>query len=122
MRQRLGTLIFDGECRFCLQWVDRLRRWDRWQRITFLPLQHPAASLLGVPRTALEEAMHFVRADGAVFGGARAAPEILRAVPWGWLVRWVFAVPGVSPVASGMYRWIARRRHRFGCASDACHR
>lgn len=117
-----GTLIYDDDCAFCRRWVRRLQRWDAQGRIVLLPLQHPAAPLLGASRRALEDAMHFVRADGAVFAGAAAVPELLKVLPVGWILRLVFRVPGVLPAADHVYRWVARRRHRLGCESAHCRR
>lgn len=75
----------------------------------FLALQDPAApEITGRPRSALEQAVHLVRPDGAVFSGAAAARELLRYLPFGWPGRALLAIPGVLPVAERVYRWIAR--------------
>ena len=68
------TLIFDGECTFCLGWVDRLRRWTAEDAVRFLPLQEEEAPhLAGRTREQLLEAMHLVTPTGEVFGGGAAA-------------------------------------------------
>ena len=105
------TLIYDGECGFCRAWVDRVRRWDREQRISVIPFQDEArVAAFGIPLPALAAAMHLVLPDGRVFAGADAAPEILRLLPG---KRWLaggFRLPGVRSVARRLYAWIARRR------------
>ena len=104
------VLIYDASCGFCRRWVGRLKRWDRHDRVRLLPLQDPSASALaGRPRHELERAAHLLRPDGAVFAGARAARELCRYLPGGWLPKAFFAIPGVMPAAERVYAWIARR-------------
>lgn len=103
------VLIYDAQCQFCRRWVARLKRWDRNDRIRLLPLQDPAApALAGRPREVLQQAAHLVRADGAVFAGARAAREALAYLPAGWLLRGLARLPGVMALADRGYRWVAR--------------
>jgi predicted DCC family thiol-disulfide oxidoreductase YuxK len=113
MRTDQATLVYDGECGFCRQAADLVRRWDREQRIVLVPFQDQArVAAFGIPLPALAAAMHLVLPppDGRVFAGADAVPELLRLLPRRrWLV-WPFRVPGVLPVARRVYAWIARRR------------
>jgi acetyl esterase len=111
MRADGPTLIYDGECGFCRQSVDLVRRWDREHRLTVIPFQDQArVAAFGIPLPALAAAIHLVLPDGRVFAGADAAPEILRFLPGKrWLAR-AFTVPGVLPAARRGYAWIARRR------------
>ncbi len=105
------TLIYDGECGFCRDTVERVSAWDRHRRLEFVPFQDEARmQQFGIPLPALAAAMHLVLPDGRVFAGADAAPEVLRLLPGkGWLAS-LFAVPGVRPIARRVYAGIARRR------------
>ncbi len=38
------TVVFDGECGVCRETIQQLRRWDREDRIEFLPLSDVSAS------------------------------------------------------------------------------
>jgi predicted DCC family thiol-disulfide oxidoreductase YuxK len=108
-----ATLIYDGECGFCRQAVDLVRRWDRERRIALVPFQDQArVAAFGIPLPALAAAMHLVLAppDGRVFAGADAAPEILKLLPRRRWLAWPFLLPGVLPLARRVYAWIARRR------------
>ena len=108
-----ATLIYDGECGLCRRWVELVRRWDREHRITLVPFQDQAAvARFRIPLPALAAAMHLVLPDRRVFAGADAVPEILRLLPGGGrrVARWLFAIPGVRPVARRVYAWVARRR------------
>lgn len=106
------TLIYDGDCGLCRASVARLQSWDRERRIALVPFQDEAGTRrFGLAFPALAAAMHLVLPDGRVFAGADAIPELLRYLPGkGWL-RWLFAVPGVRPVARRVYRYVAERRH-----------
>jgi predicted DCC family thiol-disulfide oxidoreductase YuxK len=105
------TLIYDGECGFCRQCVDAVRRWDREHRLLTIPFQDQArVAAFGIPLPALAAAMHLVRPDGRVFAGADAAPEILRLLPGKRWLAWGFYIPGVLPVARRVYARVARQR------------
>ncbi len=118
------TLIYDGQCGFCRGWIRALRRWDRAGRVRTVPLQDEAAwgGVPGLTRAALEEAAHLVGPDGRVYAGAAAARPLLGLLPGGWALAAPLALPGTGRAAAGVYRWVARRRHRDGCDSPACRR
>src|SRR5205807_519948 len=83
MRPDRATLIYDGECGFCRQAADLVRRWDREQRIALVPFQDQArVAAFGIPLPALAAAMHLVlpAPDGRVFAGADAVRQALRQV------------------------------------------
>ena len=108
---RTPTLIYDGECGFCRESVELVRRWDREHRLAIVPFQdQERVAAFGIPLTALAAAMHLVLPDGRVFAGADAAPELLRLLPGTRWLAWPFSWPGVLPLARRVYAWIARRR------------
>lgn len=106
-----ATLIFDGECGFCRQCVDRVTAWDRDRRLEYVPFQDQArVARFGITLPALAAAMHLVLPDGRVFAGADAAPQVLRLLPGKRWLAGLFALPGVLPMARRVYAWIAVRR------------
>ena len=71
------TIVYDAECVFCRRWAERFKKCNRGD-VRLLPLQDPrAVELTGKPKDVLVQAMHLVRADGAVFAGASAVREAL---------------------------------------------
>ena len=115
-----ATVVYDGECPFCRRWAERLGGWGR-DTVRVVPLQNPRAQVItGKPVSELLRAMHFVRADGAVFVGARAVREALVHVRWGWLIRAVTSVPGSMAIAGRVYAKLAARRRRVGCYGQHC--
>src|SRR5437899_6680546 len=106
------TLIYDGECGVCQQAVALLRRWDREQRLVYVPFQDEArVARFGIALPALAAAMHLILPDGRIFAGADAVPELGRLLPGKRWWAWGFAVPGVRQAARRVYRRIAERRH-----------
>src|SRR5256884_8517930 len=102
MRPDRATLIYDGECGFCRQAADLVRRWDREQRIALAPFQDQTrVAAFGIPLPALAAAMHLVLPppDGRVFAWADAAPEILNLLPLRRDTAVPVPPPGVSPGA-----------------------
>ena len=119
---RPWILVYDGECQFCRRQVALVERWDDDRRIEPIPFQQADLARLGVRRAAAEEAMHLVAPSGAVWRGAAAARELLRLLPRLRWLAWIFRLPGAMTVAEFAYSWVAKRRHRFGCASATCQR
>jgi predicted DCC family thiol-disulfide oxidoreductase YuxK len=115
------TLIYDGACDFCTRWVERVKRWDAGNRIALLTLQDPSAlELSGRSTEELMMAMHLVLPDGRVFAGADAARELFAFIPFGWVPRAIFRIPGAMPVARKAYAMVAGRRYRLGCGGEHC--
>jgi predicted DCC family thiol-disulfide oxidoreductase YuxK len=116
------TLIYDGDCEFCRRQVRWVERRDTRRRIRAVPFQSAELSRLGVSRAAAEEAMQLVSPEGTVWSGAAAAREVLRLLPRWRAASFTFGLPGAMAVAERVYGWVARRRHRLGCGSEACQR
>lgn len=108
-----GFVIYDGACGVCQALREWAERQDRHRRLVFIPYQAPDLTqrVPGLTREAASEALHFVRADGERFRGARAAFEVMKRWPgvWGWLGR-VLALPPLSWLAEPFYRLFARHR------------
>ncbi|MGD2216875.1 MAG: DUF393 domain-containing protein [Gemmatimonadales bacterium] len=116
------TLIYDGDCQFCRRQVNRLRKMDQGRRLETVPFQTADLARHGIERSAAEEAMHLVAPGGTVWRGAEAARELFRLLPFGRPLVWLLKAPGAMFAAERVYRWVARRRHRFGCDSSFCRR
>lgn len=119
---REWTLIYDGDCEFCRRLVALVNRLDWKSRLTVVPFQRADLERYRVSRAAAEQAMQLLAPSGTVWSGAAAARELARLLPALRPAAWLFHVPGVTALAERVYRWIARRRHRFGCGSGSCRR
>jgi predicted DCC family thiol-disulfide oxidoreductase YuxK len=61
------------------------------------------------------ESMYLVAADGRMWSGAAATRQLLRILPFGFLLGWLWGLPTFGALADSGYRIFARNRYRFGC-------
>jgi predicted DCC family thiol-disulfide oxidoreductase YuxK len=106
-------VLFDGDCGFCRQWI------ERWRRVTgdavdYAPYQAEADRFPQIPRDRLAEAVHLIEPDGRVTSGAEAVFRALATAHGrSWLLSVYEDVPGVAPVSEACYRLVARHRPFF---------
>jgi predicted DCC family thiol-disulfide oxidoreductase YuxK len=119
MKARPYTLVYDGDCGFCRRSVDLLASWDRRGAVEIVPFQATgvAERFPQIPAAAYREAMQLVATDGRTWSGAAAAEELTKVLPFGSPLGCLFALPFARPIADGVYRFVARNRTRFGCAT-----
>jgi predicted DCC family thiol-disulfide oxidoreductase YuxK len=116
------TVIYDGDCKVCGRTVQLLARWDRGRELEIVPSQAPGvkARYPWIPESAYVESLQVVRnVDGRTWQAAAALEELLKVLPKGRLISWVFKIPFARPLADRFYRWFARNRYRLGCG-DHC--
>ena len=117
-------LIIDGECavcRACARWIEA--RWTRPSPPVIVASQHVHDEFprLATPSdTELRESLWWIEGDRRE-PGARAVARALIATSSPWrLVGAVVLMPPLSWLAAGVYRIIARHRHRLPGATAAC--
>lgn len=112
-------LVFDGDCGFCTSSARFAERRLRLEHVE--PWQSLDLSALGLDEAACSTAVQWVASDGRVLAAERAVSAALvhAGGPWRPLGR-LLGARGVRPVAGVVYRWVARHRHRFPGATDAC--
>ena len=115
---RRYTVIYDGDCKVCGKMVKMLARWDRNHELEIIPSQAPGIRerFPWIPPRAYVDSVQVVRArDGKTWQAAAALEELLRTLPRGRLISWLFKIPFARSLADMFYRWFARNRYRFGC-------
>jgi predicted DCC family thiol-disulfide oxidoreductase YuxK len=115
---RLYTVIYDGTCGVCSRMVRILDSWDRNHALEIIPSQAPGARTRfpWIAGNAYAESIQVVRAsDDKTWQGAAALEELLKVLPKGRAVSWLFSVPFARPIAERFYGWFARNRYRMGC-------
>lgn len=115
-------LFFDGECGLCARSVQFVLRHERNKDLRFAPLQSEvgqrAAERAGLHATDLSSVVYMDR-RGAVTTKSAAALRVAKHLRLPWrLVRVGFLVPPF--LRNAAYDWVARRRHRWFGAADAC--
>ncbi len=118
---RPWTLVYDGTCNVCGRLVRRVEKWDTRHVLQMLASQNDTVAVRfpGIPREEFADAMYLIAADGRSWSGAAAARQLLKILPYGWLLGWMWGLPTFGALADRGYRIFARNRYRFGCA-DHC--
>jgi predicted DCC family thiol-disulfide oxidoreductase YuxK len=121
------VVIFDGQCRICTGQIERLARWDRGGRLSYLSLHDPrvAARYPDLSHDALMKELYVVDRQGMRHAGAAAIRYLSRRLPALWWLAPLLHLPGTLPVWNWLYQQVAKRRYRFGrvetCEGGTCH-
>ena len=114
---RSGTLLYDADCGLCIATATRLGELVARDRLGLLALQdvgsEPAIANIVADRD-LTDTLHFVRSDGSVLTGARAALAAGRLIPvMGWYAA-ILDQPLGHALLEPLYRQVAAHRRRIG--------
>jgi predicted DCC family thiol-disulfide oxidoreductase YuxK len=105
------SLIYDGDCSFCIAWVDFWRALTG-ETVEYIPCEKAAASrrFADLRTEDCRKAVQYVTPQGR-WSGAEAVARFLDGVPgYGW-VHWCMRfIPGFAALASLAYRLIANHR------------
>jgi predicted DCC family thiol-disulfide oxidoreductase YuxK len=119
MTNQAPILFYDGDCGLCAKVVQWLLRRDRHRRFRYAPLQGTTYAALGVAKpqdlstmVLLDDRRLHERGDAALAVGRHLGGV------------WAFAagVARIVPraIRDAVYRFVARRRHRWFGHADAC--
>ena len=114
---RSGTLLYDADCGLCIATATRLGQLVPSEQLGLLALQEVSAEpalAAAVEGRDLTETLHFVRADGTVLTGARAALAAGRLIPVMGLYAALLDQPIGHALLEPLYRQIAGHRRRLG--------
>ena len=115
------TVVYDGACKVCGRLSRVLEKWDRKDILSIVPSQQPGvkACFPWIPDHAYRESLQLIGPGGKTWQGAQAIEQLLRVLPRGKLISWVFKIPYMRGIADKFYRWFARNRYKLGCG-DHC--
>ena len=119
------TIIYDGQYRFCLKQVDRIRGRDTAGVFDYRPRQDPGLDerFPQITHGDFNTGLRLIERDGSVHVGADGFYHIARRLPRVQLLAWLYRVPGLKQVFRGMYAWVAKNRYKLAgkCEEgDAC--
>lgn len=112
-----GTLLYDADCGICVATATWLAGVAPVSRLGLLPLQNVATDerlAAIVDGRDLAEQLHFVRSDGEVLTGARAALAAGRLIPVLGLYAALLDRPLGHRLLEPLYREVASHRRRIG--------
>jgi predicted DCC family thiol-disulfide oxidoreductase YuxK len=106
-----STLIYDGDCSFCLMWVSYGRMVAR-KDTEWIASQELGERFAEISRDDFKRAVVLVNSDGSVQKGAAAIFGVLAQSPrhGGWLKAYR-GVPGFAAIAEGFYKLVAANRN-----------
>lgn len=116
-----SVILFDGVCNLCAGVVRFVAKRDPRMRFRFASLQSPASKrlLLGANAPApLPDSIALLE-GGRVFVESDAALRIARGLRFPWPALGAFLIVP-RPIRDTVYRFIARRRHRWFGKKDSC--
>ena len=122
---RRYTVIYDGYCKVCDRTVKLLAKWDASHELELVTSQAPGvhARFPWIPVHAYMDSIQVIRmSDGKTWQAAAALEELLKVLPKGGLISWLFKIPFVRPLADRCYRLFARNRYKLGCGEHCAVR
>ncbi|MFY9458107.1 MAG: lipase maturation factor family protein [Candidatus Spechtbacterales bacterium] len=106
-------LIYDGDCGFCIFWVERWKKMTRG-RVEYTPYQEAAKRFPQIPAQDFPKAIKFILPNGRVFSGAHAILRALAVVPEKRWMLWIYRkIPGAGIFAELFYMFVAGNRGFF---------
>lgn len=109
------TIIYDGQCQFCISQIDKIKRLDKLEIYHYLPRQTP--NLFDqFPMLASEDfntGLRLVSINGHVSVGADAVYEIYKTLMPYKYVAWIYTLPMIKQFCKGVYFLIAKNRNRL---------
>jgi len=115
MTRRELVLIYDGQCRLCVTAKAVLERQGADGTVRFVPYQsEEAARCLGTEyRPGRPDVALLVEEDGTIMRGLDAFVPLLPGLRGGWVLLALWRMPLLRPLASLLYRVVARSRYRW---------
>ena len=115
-------MLYDEDCGVCRWTADRLRRWDRHDRLTFRSIQTAEAGgdLDALDPAARYASWHVIEPDGRIWSAGAAVPSVMHRLPGGGPVA---ILATTFPAATErMYGFAVRHRTRLGAmlGQQAC--
>jgi predicted DCC family thiol-disulfide oxidoreductase YuxK len=112
------TVIYDGNCNLCVNWVRLLKQVDREAQFCYIPMQHPNLAQWGVSEADCQQGMILLSPElspkASRWQGSAAAEEIARLLPGGALVIAAYrALPGAKGLGDRAYVQIRDNRYSW---------
>ena len=103
-------VIYDGDCGFCLRWIERWRE-STGDRVDYAPAQEVGARFPDIAPERFQESVVLVETDGSIHVGADAVFRALASGGAGGKLAWLYAnVPGFGAASEAVYGFAARNR------------
>ncbi len=116
---RMGWVLFDGECAFCVSW---LKLWSPTLRRRGFEVDVLQADwvpeALGMTQEETLRDIRLLTPQGKSYAGADVYLQLARRIWWTWPLGFLFSLPGFNLLIWAGYRWFAANRRCVpGCCS-----
>lgn len=119
-----GTIIYDGECQYCIKQIHRIQNLDRKKQFLFDIRQNKNLYALYPELEPYDgiDGLRFVRADKEAFIGADAVHQIYKCISPFQLLTWTYHIPVLKQFFKLIYLIIAKNRYRLSktCKDGVC--
>ena len=103
-------LIYDGNCGFCIYWVDIWKNKTK-DRVEYAPYQSVGNQFPQISLDQFKRSVQLVKPDGEITEGAKAVLETLAYDPSSiWLLRAYQNFPFFAKAAEAIYYFVAKYR------------
>jgi predicted DCC family thiol-disulfide oxidoreductase YuxK len=114
LNEARSTLIYDGDCSFCIRCVDGLKKITKG-KVEFLSFQSSRERFPEILIGDCERSIHWVDLNGNVFVGAEAIFRTLACESdKAWMLRIYKNIPGFAFVAEFIYQIVSKNRKILG--------
>jgi predicted DCC family thiol-disulfide oxidoreductase YuxK len=114
LNEERSTLIYDGDCSFCIRCVGRLKNITKG-KVECLSFQSSRERFPEILIGDCERSIHWVDLNGNVFEGAEAIFRTLACVSDNAWMIWIYKnVPGFALVAESIYQIVSKHRKILG--------
>jgi len=126
-----SKIIYDGNCRFCLSSVKKLKTMDLYAAGTYVDFQQlNEEQISGLsPQLTKEKCLsqlYLIEPNGRLFGGFDVFRRICFVMPMLYPLILLFYFPGMGLIGPAVYKFIAKNRYLFHfnktCQGNSCFR
>jgi predicted DCC family thiol-disulfide oxidoreductase YuxK len=117
-----ATLLYDGQCAFCIRSVKLAKRLDWFNRLRPVDARTVTDGMPALSPERLMEEMHLITPQaGHIYHGFGAFRWMAWRLPLLWALAPFLYLPGVPTVGQKIYLWIARNRFQLvPCHGGVC--
>ena len=112
-KQGKYILFYDSDCGFCHYTVRIIKRLDMFSRLTFADSTYKGKTPIDYEELSLQSAILYDPDKDKLWLKHEAFGKILLLIPFGFVIGWIFFIPGISKVFEFIYNLIAENRSQI---------
>ena len=113
IKNKKYILFYDSDCGFCHYTVRIIKRLDLYSIITFADSTYKGDKPLNYNELSSQTAMLYDEDSKNCWVKHEAFGKVLSLLPFGFIVSWIFFIPGISLIFEKTYDFIAKNRTRI---------